>query len=82
MTPQERADFIADIALAIKSQVPVAALDADEVTALKLLIKKQEQSIKLRQAIIEKSLSSLVWSGVMALGYLFVQWAAAHGYKP
>ena len=82
MTPQERADFIADIALAIKSQVPVAAFDADEVTALKLLIKKQEQSIKLRQAIIEKSLSSLVWSGVMALGYLFVQWAAAHGYKP
>ena len=82
MTPEERQEFIADIAAAIQLQVPVASFDADEVTALKPLIKKQAQSIALRQAIIEKSLSSLVWSGVVAIGYLFVQWAAAHGYKP
>jgi hypothetical protein len=82
MTPAERQEFIADIAAAIQLQVPVASFDQDEVTALKLLIKKQEQSIKLRQAIIEKSLSSLVWSGLVAIGYLFTQWIAQHGYKP
>lgn len=82
MTPEERKEFIADIAAAIQLKVPVASFNEDEVTALKLLIKKQEQSIKLRQAIIEKSLSSLVWSGLIAIGYIFIEWAAAHGYKP
>ena len=83
MTPQERADFIADIAAAIRSQVPVAAFDADEVTALKLLIKKQEQSIKLRQAVIDKSLSALVWAGLVAIAVIGREYAVAHGmWKP
>ena len=83
MTPQERADFIADIALAIRSQVPVASFDEDEVTALKLLIKKQEQSIKFRQAIIEKSTSALVWAAIVAVGLIMREYAIAHGmWKP
>lgn len=82
MTPEERREFIADIAAAVQLKAPVASFNEDEVTALKLLIKKQEQSIALRKAIIEKSLSSLIWSGFIALGYIFIEWATAHGYKP
>jgi hypothetical protein len=82
MTPEERQEFIHDLSEAIRLHVPVASFNNDEVTAIKLLIKKQEQSIALRQAIIEKSLTSLIWSGFVALGYMFAQWATAHGYKP
>ena len=54
MTPQERIDFIADITAALLAkQTPAETLSDDEVRSLKLLIKKQEQSIALRQSIIE-----------------------------
>ncbi len=80
MTPQDRDELIKAIAAEIRTSAPV--LSDDELVWVRMAIKKEAQSIKLRQAIIEKSLSSLVWSGVVAIGYLFVQWAAAHGYKP
>jgi hypothetical protein len=83
MTPGERKEFIADIAAAIQLQVPVASFDADEVTALKLLIKKQEQNIKLRQAVIDKSLTALVWAGLVGLAMIGREYAVNHGmWKP
>ena len=80
MTPQDRDELIKAIAAEIRTSAPV--LSDDELVWVRMAIKREAQSIALRQAIIEKSLSSLVWSGVVAIGYLFVQWAAAHGYKP
>lgn len=80
MTPQDRDELIKAIAAEIRTSAPV--LSDDELLWVRMAIKREAQSIALRQAIIEKSLSSLVWSGVVAIGYLFVQWAAAHGYKP
>jgi hypothetical protein len=80
MTPIERKQLSEDIASAIQSHITV--LTDDEIVAIRLLIKKQEQSIELRQAIIEKSLTSLVWSGVVGLGYILLNWATTHGYKP
>lgn len=82
MTPQERTEFIADIAQAIRARSTDAILTDDEVRALKLLIKRQEQSIELRQSIIEKSLTGLIWSGIVGLGYIVLGWATQHGYKP
>lgn len=83
MTKEERAEFIADIAAAIRlRETDHAQLNDDEVVAIRLLIKKQEQSIALRQAIIEKSLTSLTWSAIVGLFYMAVSWAQAHGYKP
>lgn len=83
MSPDERKEFIADIAAAIQLQVPVASFDVDEVTALKLLIKKQEQSIKFRQAIIEKSMSALVWAAIVGIAIVGREYAVAHGmWKP
>jgi len=80
MTPIERKQLSEDIASAIQSHITV--LTDHEIVAIRLLIKKQEQSIELRQAIIEKSLTSLVWSGVVGLGYILLNWATTHGYKP
>ena len=82
MTPQERAEFIADIAQAIRTRSTDTTLNDDEVRALKLLIKRQEQSIALRQSIIEKSLTSLIWSAIIGAGYILLGWATQHGYKP
>ena len=82
MTPTERQEFIADIAQAIRTRSTDTTLNDDEVRALKLLIKRQEQSIALRQSIIEKSLTSLIWSGIIGMGYILLGWATQHGYKP
>jgi hypothetical protein len=80
MTPQEREKFVNDVACAIRSSEPV--LTADEVQYVKLAIKKEAQSIALRNAIIEKTLAGLAWSAIVGLGILIVEWAKAHGYKP
>lgn len=43
---------------------------SEEHQWVKLAIKKEAQSIAVRQAIIEKSLASLVWSGLAFIGLL------------
>lgn len=78
MEQSERAQFIADITAAIKASTN---LSEDEVRWVKLAIHRQEQSIKLRQAIIEKTLGGLVWAGLAGLGYLLFDFAKNHGFK-
>ena len=78
MTQDERTQLIADIAEAIKSS---SSLSDDEVRWVKLAIHKQEQSIKLRQAIIEKTLGGLVWTALAALGYILIDFIKNHGFK-
>lgn len=82
MTPEEREEFIAAIAAAVRLRVTDKQLSEEEQQWVRLAIKKEAQSIALRQAIIEKTLSGLVWAAVIALGGMFMQWATAHGYKP
>ena len=77
MNPEERAQFIADI----KAAFADSALSQDEVRWVKLAIHKQEQSIALRQAVIEKSFAGLVWAGLVGMGYLIVDFAKNHGFK-
>lgn len=79
MTPEDRAQFIADVAAAANSAP--STLSDDEVRWVKLAIHKQEQSIRLRQAIIEKTFAGLVWSGIVALGYIVIDFAKNHGFK-
>lgn len=78
MTPEERAQFIADVAAAIKA-APV--LTEEEQQWVRLAIQKEAQSIKLRQAVIEKTLAGLVWSAVVGLGYVFLEFFKNHGFK-
>jgi hypothetical protein len=78
MNQAERAELVADIAAAIKAS---AVLSEEEARWVRLAIERQEQSIKLRQAIIEKTLSGLVWAALIGLGYLLFDFAKNHGFK-
>jgi len=78
MDQSERAEFIADITAAIKLS---SNLSDDEVRWVKLAIHKQEQSIKLRQAIIEKTLGGLVWAALAGLAYIVFDFLKNHGLK-
>jgi hypothetical protein len=79
MTPEERAEFIADVAAAIKA-VP-ASLSEDEQRWVRMAIQKEAQSLELRQAIIEKSLTALVLAALSGLGYLIIDFLRNHGFK-
>lgn len=82
MTPAERSALIADIASAIRPQAIRPQISEEQLQWVNLAIQKEAQSIKLRQAIIEKTLGGLVWSAIAGLGYALVSWATQHGYKP
>ena len=57
-------------------------LSPDESRWVKLAIQKEVQTIALRQAIIEKSITSLVWSAIVGFGYILLAWATSKGFKP
>jgi hypothetical protein len=82
MTQQERDQLIAAIAAAVRQRATDTNLSDDEQRWVRMAIKKEAQSIALRQAIIEKSLTGLVWAAIVGMGAMFLQWATAHGYKP
>lgn len=83
MTPQERADFISDIAAALLlKQPPVEVLSDEEVRALRVWIKRQEQSIAFRQSVIEKTTGALIKTLVTAVFGLAAAWFFTHIYKP
>lgn len=79
MTPEERAQLIADITAAIKG---ASALTEEEHRWVKMAIQKEAQAIDLRRAIIEKTLTGLVWFTLVGIGSAIVSWATQHGYKP
>jgi hypothetical protein len=81
MTPEERTQFIADVAAAIKASEPAPILTDEEQQWVRLAIQKEAQSIKLRQAVIEKTLSGLAWSALVGLGYVFLDFLKNHGLK-
>jgi len=78
MNQDERTQLVADIAEAFKAS---SNLSDDEVRWVKLAIHRQEQSIKLRQAIIEKTLGGLVWTALAALAYILIDFLKSHGFK-
>ena len=79
MTEEERKLFAVEVAHIVKASAPV--LSDDETMWVRMAIKREAQSIALRQAIIEKSIAGLVWSGFLFIGYALLEWAKAHGYK-
>jgi len=82
MSPQERADFIADIAAAMRAGATDTALSDDEQRWVRMAIQREAQSIEFRKAIIEKSLGSLLWAIFIGIGYLALDFLRSHGFKP
>lgn len=82
MTPSEKQIFIQEIVCAVAENSVQPVLTADEHTWVKLAIKREAQSIKYRQAVIEKTLVGLAWMILLGLGYMLKEWATNHGFKP
>ncbi len=79
MSPDDRAQLVSDITKALYCSI--APLTEEEQQWVRMAIKREAQSIALRQAIIEKSLTSLVWSVLVGLGFLVVDFFKNHGFK-
>jgi hypothetical protein len=82
MTPEERAELAAEIAAAIRIRSTDAGLSEEEQRWVKLAIQAEAQRIEFRKKVIEKTLLSLIWAGMVGLGYIVLVWATNHGYKP
>jgi hypothetical protein len=78
MSPEERTEFIAELMLQFKS---VNSLTDEEQRWVRMAIEKEAQSIALRKAIIEKTLTSLIWMLVVGVGYVLFDFAKQHGFK-
>lgn len=76
MTSDERLELIADLTAALKSS---SHLSEEEQQWVRLAIKKEAQSIKLREAIIEKTLIGLVWMGIVGIVYILKEFLFNHG---
>ena len=82
MTPEERAEFAVEVAAAIRIRSTDTRLSEEEQRWVRLAIQAEAQRIEFRKTVIEKTLLSLIWAGVVGLGYIFLGWATNHGYKP
>ena len=82
MTPEERAEFAAEIAAAIRIRSTDTGLSEEEQRWVRLAIQAEVQRIEFRKTVIEKTLLSLIWAGVVGMGYIVLGWATNHGYKP
>lgn len=78
MTPEDRAAFAAEIAACLRPE-PASTLSEEEQRWVRMAIQREAQSIELRRAIIEKSLGSLVWSAIVGLGYLLLDYLKNRG---
>ena len=81
MTPDERSELVADIALALKAAHVLPSISEEELQWVRLAIKREAQSIRLREAIIEKTMAGLAWFLICAFGYLIADFARNHGFK-
>lgn len=80
MTPEERAQLIADIATALK-QAQESELTDEERQWVRLAIEAESRKIRFRDAVIEKSLAGLIWAGLAGFGYILLDFLRNHGLK-
>ena len=80
MSPEERQQLIADIAAALK-QAKDDQLTDEERQWVRLAIEAEARKIKFRDAVIEKTLSGLVWAGLVGFGYIVIDFLKSHGLK-
>ena len=77
-TTLNRDDLVSDIVRAIQESQP-AALNEEELRWVRLAIQVEAQRIRVRQAIIEKTLTGLVWMALVAVGHVLLDYFQARG---
>ena len=83
MTPDEQEQLIDAISVAVAAAVATdkaMVYPPEHALWVELAIKKQAQSIAFREAIIEKSITGLVWAGIVGIGLILREWLNAHGW--
>lgn len=80
MTPEERSELAAEIALIIQS-THRKELNEQELQWVRLAIEAESRKIRFRDAVIEKSLAGLVWSAIVGCGYILLDFLKNHGFK-
>lgn len=80
MTPEERAEFVKDIALAIESRRQ--PLTDDEERWVRLAIEREAKSAVFRDAIVSKTIGGLIWLALLGLGAVLFDYMKMHGWKP
>lgn len=80
MNAEERAQLIADLTVALQA-VPKKELTEEEMQWVRLAIAAEARKIKFRDAVIEKSLTGLVWACVVGIGYVFLDFLQNRGLK-
>ena len=78
ITDLTKDELLALVKVAISEAVEVHPLSPDEVQWVRLAIKAEVDRAELRKAIIEKTLTGLVWTLLCAAGVYFVDWFSAH----
>lgn len=70
-------DLIRD---AVRDAMPAhECLADDELSAVRLLIRRETQRVEFRRAVIEKTMLGLLWAGIVAAGLLVREYMVAHG---
>ena len=77
MTPEERKQLICEIVEVINSTKP--QLSDEETQWVRLAIEAESRKIRFRDAVIEKTLGSLVWSAIVGFGYLVIDYLKNRG---
>ena len=82
MTADERHELILELTQALACAQPKPQLTDEEMQWIKLAIAAEARKIKFRDAVIEKTITGLVWAAIVGLGYILLDWAKAHGFNP
>lgn len=80
LTPEERAELVQEIAQALAC-ANVAALTDEERQWVRLACEAEGRKIKFRDAVIEKTVTGLVWMALVGLGYLILDFLRNHGLR-
>lgn len=73
--------LVESIISALKVHYQPTCLTEQEQQWVRLAIKEQTERASIRKAIIEKSLAGLVWSGLVGLGIIILEYMKGHGFK-
>ena len=66
------------VAEAVRLHMPTS----EERAYLGLAVRRAARRESLQRAIIEKSLTGLVWAGLAFLGLVFYEYVISHGWRP
>lgn len=81
MAPEDKAELIEAIADAVRLRSTDVHLSAKQLEWVNMAIEREAQSIKFRNAVIEKTLSALVWALILGVGIVMLNYLRSIGLK-